>query len=77
MAENIKYPLIESTKWGTTKEQDERVEEVLAQVGLPGISHQKPSELSGGMRKRRRWLALLPSSPKCFCMMSQPQDWIR
>ena len=63
VAENIKYPLIEH-KWGTTKEQDERVEEVLAQVGLPGISHQKPSELSGGMRKRVALARSIAIKPK-------------
>ena len=51
VAENIKYPLIEH-KWGTQEEMNLRVKEVLEQVGLPGIEHQKPSELSGGMRKR-------------------------
>ena len=51
VSENIKYPLIEH-KWGSKKEQDRRVEEVLEQVGLPGIMDQKPAELSGGMRKR-------------------------
>ena len=34
------------------KEIDERVEEVLEMVELPGIQKKKPSELSGGMRKR-------------------------
>ena len=63
VAENIKYPLIEH-KWGTTKEQDERVEEVLAQVGLPGISHQKPSDLSGGMRKRVALARSIAIKPK-------------
>lgn len=49
--ENIKYPLIEH-KWGTPKEMDERVEEVLGMVDLPGVQKLKPAELSGGMRKR-------------------------
>ena len=51
VAENIMYPLIEH-RWGTKQEQLQRVEEVLEQVGLPGIGHKNPSELSGGMRKR-------------------------
>ena len=50
-AENIRYPLIEHA-WGTPARMDERVEEVLGMVGLPGIQDMKPSELSGGMRKR-------------------------
>ena len=62
VSENIQYPLIEH-KWGTPKERIARVEEVLEQVGLPGVGHQKPSELSGGMRKRvalARSIALRP-----------------
>lgn len=63
VAENIKYPLIEH-KWGTKKEQDLRVEEVLEQVGLPGIADQKPSELSGGMRKRVALARSIAIKPK-------------
>ena len=51
VAENIKYPLIEH-KWGTQAEMDNRVKEVLAMVGLHDVEHMRPSELSGGMRKR-------------------------
>ena len=49
--QNIKYPLVEHN-WGTPKQMDERVEEVLEMVGLPGSQKLKPSQLSGGMRKR-------------------------
>lgn len=62
VAQNIKYPLREH-KWGTEKEMDERVHEVLDMVGLPGVEHLKPSELSGGMRKRvglARTIAIQP-----------------
>ena len=51
VAENIAYPLIEH-KWGDEEQRAKRVSEVLEMVGLPGIEDQKPSELSGGMRKR-------------------------
>lgn len=51
VAQNIKYPLREH-RWGTEKEMDVRVEEVLDMVGLPGVQRLKPAELSGGMRKR-------------------------
>ncbi|MED5371683.1 MAG: ATP-binding cassette domain-containing protein [Myxococcota bacterium] len=51
VAENIKYPLVEHN-WGTRAEQDKRVAEVLEMVGMPGIEKLRPSELSGGMKKR-------------------------
>jgi phospholipid/cholesterol/gamma-HCH transport system ATP-binding protein len=51
VAENIRYPLVEHG-WGTEQEMDGRVDEVLDLVGMPGIQEMKPSELSGGMRKR-------------------------
>ena len=51
VAENIAYPLVEH-KWGDEEQRAKRVKEVLEMVGLPGIEDQKPSELSGGMRKR-------------------------
>ncbi len=49
--ENIKYPLIEHG-WGSDAEMNQRVEEVLAMVDLPGVQKLKPAELSGGMKKR-------------------------
>ncbi|MCB9744759.1 MAG: ATP-binding cassette domain-containing protein [Alphaproteobacteria bacterium] len=51
VAENIRYPLVEHG-WGTRGEMDKRVAEVLEMVGMPGIQDLKPSELSGGMKKR-------------------------
>lgn len=51
VAQNIKYPLREH-HWGTEKQMDERVAEVLEMVGLPNTQHLKPAALSGGMRKR-------------------------
>lgn len=51
VSQNIKYPLREH-RWGTEREMDARVEEVLEMVGLPGVQKLKPAELSGGMRKR-------------------------
>ena len=51
--ENIDYPMLEHG-WGTAAERDARVDEVLHMVGLPdpAVRKRKPSELSGGMRKR-------------------------
>ncbi len=51
VAENISFVLRREKKL-SEKEIDERVEEVLEMVELPGTQKKKPSELSGGMRKR-------------------------
>jgi phospholipid/cholesterol/gamma-HCH transport system ATP-binding protein len=51
VADNIKYPLREH-HWGTKAEMDKRVAEVLDMVDMPGIQTLRPSELSGGMKKR-------------------------
>jgi phospholipid/cholesterol/gamma-HCH transport system ATP-binding protein len=51
VAQNIRYPLVEHG-WGTRAQQDKRVTEVLEMVGMPGIENLRPSELSGGMKKR-------------------------
>ncbi len=51
VAENIAFPLRRHHKL-SEKEIQEKVTEVLAMVDLPGTGNKKPSELSGGMRKR-------------------------
>lgn len=51
VAENIAFVLRRERQL-SEKEINERVEEVLEMVELPGIQKKKPSELSGGMRKR-------------------------
>lgn len=51
VAENISFVLTRERQF-STKEIEEKVEEVLEVVELPGIQDKKPSELSGGMRKR-------------------------
>jgi phospholipid/cholesterol/gamma-HCH transport system ATP-binding protein len=51
VAENIAFVLRRERKL-SNKEIDDRVEEVLEMVELPGTQKKKPSELSGGMRKR-------------------------
>ena len=52
VGENVAYPLREHFPRMKLAEVRRRVSEKLALVNLPGIEHQKPSELSGGMRKR-------------------------
>ncbi len=50
--ENVALPLVESDTRYTSAEIQKRVDQNLELVGLPGIGKLKPSELSGGMRKR-------------------------
>ncbi len=59
---NVAFPLEEHTD-KTVPEIEARVKECLSMVGLAGIEHLKPAELSGGMRKRvglARAIALQP-----------------
>lgn len=51
VGENIAYPLREHLKL-SQDELNARVAKNLAMVNLPGIEHMRPSDLSGGMRKR-------------------------
>ena len=51
VAENIAFPLRREKRL-TAAELDRRVTEALEMVDLPGTEKKKPSELSGGMRKR-------------------------
>ncbi|MEX0980930.1 MAG: ATP-binding cassette domain-containing protein [Bacteroidales bacterium] len=50
--QNLEFPLTRLKKKLTKKERDEKIEEVLENVGLADTLHKMPSELSGGMRKR-------------------------
>ena len=64
VGENVAYGLREQF-WNTMSEADirQRVESSLELVGLPGITSMRPSDLSGGMKKRvglARTLALQP-----------------
>jgi phospholipid/cholesterol/gamma-HCH transport system ATP-binding protein len=64
VGENVAYGLREQY-WNTMKHEeiDKRVAQSLALVGLPGIEAMRPSDLSGGMKKRvglARTLALQP-----------------
>ncbi|MEO6572426.1 MAG: ATP-binding cassette domain-containing protein [Polyangiaceae bacterium] len=64
VGENVAYGLREQF-WNTMSNDEikERVSQSLAAVGLPGIEGMRPSDLSGGMKKRvglARTLALQP-----------------
>jgi phospholipid/cholesterol/gamma-HCH transport system ATP-binding protein len=49
--DNVAFPLREKTNLPAADVQA-RVEERLEQVGLGGVGHKNPAEISGGMRKR-------------------------
>ena len=64
VGENVAYGLREQN-WNTMKDEEvrRRVAQSLQMVGLPGIEDMRPSDLSGGMKKRvglARTLALQP-----------------
>ncbi len=62
--DNIAFPIIERHRGGRLPDVGAIVKDKLRLVGLPGIEHKMPSELSGGMRKRvglARAIALEPS----------------
>lgn len=50
--ENLEFPLVRHLKLKSQTEINDRVEEVLNNVGLLNTIDMMPSELSGGMRKR-------------------------
>ncbi len=52
VAENIAYPLREHFPDMSQTELDDRIALNLKRVNLPGIESMRPSDLSGGMRKR-------------------------
>ncbi len=50
--QNLEFPLRRIKKHLTEKERDQKISEVLENVGLSDALHKMPSQLSGGMRKR-------------------------
>jgi len=61
--ENVAFPLRRHTKM-TGDEIRERVRECLEQVHLPGVENKKPSELSGGMRRRVGFARAISLAPE-------------
>ena len=61
--ENVAFPLREKLRMKGT-EVTRRVEEKLEQVGLEGMGHKFPAELSGGMKKRTGLARALVMEPE-------------
>lgn len=68
--ENIGLGLREHTKM-SEKEIEEKIRRLLEMVGLPGIEKYKPSELSGGMKKRVSLARALAMDPK-YVLYDEP-----
>ena len=68
--DNVAFPLVEKTGMSTRAIAD-RVAETLAAVGLEGMEHKFPSELSGGMQKRTALARALVRRPKIL-MLDEP-----
>ncbi|MFQ5645336.1 MAG: ABC transporter ATP-binding protein [bacterium] len=63
VGENVGFFLANHTKM-PKKQREEVAEAKLRMVGLPGIAHLKPAELSGGMKKRVGLARAIASEPE-------------
>ena len=61
--DNVAFPLREKTSL-SPQEIAARTEEKLAQVGLSGMGHKNPAEISGGMKKRVAIARALVTEPE-------------
>ena len=68
--DNVAFPLVEKTKMSRSEIAD-RVHETLKAVGLEGMEHKFPSEMSGGMQKRAALARALVHRPKIL-MLDEP-----
>ncbi len=69
--ENVGLPLVESKKEFLRSDIKKSVEEKLELVGLSGILNLKPSELSGGMKKRVALARALITNPS-YILYDEP-----
>jgi len=61
--DNVAFPLREKTGMKPAEVRD-RVEEELGKVGLTGMGHKYPAEVSGGMKKRAAFARVLVMRPE-------------
>lgn len=66
VAGNIAVPL--EIRGVSKKTREQRIEELLALVGLTGFADQYPTRISGGMRKRAALARLLAATPETILM---------
>ena len=62
--DNVAFPLINNQKGIPAKIISEKVKEKLRLVGLAGIEHLRPDELSGGMKKRVSFARAIINDPE-------------